>query len=417
MAGEKKALILCTIVVVGWLLLGTFVYKIAGNCSTDASCAAGELVETEVCGWSLQESFYYSVQAGLSIGFGLLPETEEGSRLYTVFHVMVGSSIVGGILALFMTLAISRHHADADREERILARHCQRLHRDGYKGFKLEELRGLMRRHPRFYRDILELVESDHATVESKMDTFLQMTDKERRKAVDELIVEAHSQEDQLKGGRLSMDQLKELDSRERGIKYKLQTMLAAHYSFVVVWGLFCFWMLLGIIYGVVAEKWSFIQSLYFAVSTCSTGGLQSVTRSPDGWHVLFAAFFALIGVPMYGAALGTFANVIVDRYNAKVFNARMNTRFEAAEVEFVEHINGHRDTEYMGQAEFLELELLKLGVADRDLLTQLRDKFRELDTRGEGKVKKDLLIQADKRRIKRINKQMEEKPKTPEQA
>lgn len=405
MAGEKKVLILCALVVILWLLVGTFVYKIAGNCSTNSSCTAtGELVETEVCGWTFEESFYYAVQAGLSIGFGLLPENQEGSRAYTIFHIMAGSSMVGGVLAFFVTMLITRHREHHDRSEKILTRYCSRLHVDGYKGFTLDELRPLMRRHPRFYRDILELVETDRDLVDRKMDEYKQMTPPLRNKAVDTLIKQAHGQVESLKGGRLSIDELEKLNEEERGYGRKIKKYVIDNWSFVMVWCAFSFWMLLGTIYGLAAEKWTFIQSVYFAVSSCSTGGLQSVTRS--SWCVLFAGFYSLVGVPMYAAALGTFANIVVDKYNDKIFNEKMNAKFEAAEVQFVEHVNGHGDTEYMDQTEFMEVQLLKLGNVDGDLLKQLRDQFKELDKHGNGRIRKELLISDDKRRIQRVNKQ-----------
>jgi hypothetical protein len=36
----------------------------------------------------------------------------------------------------------------------------------------------------------------------------------------------------------------------------------------------FLLWMALGVIYGMVYEKWNFITALYFAVTSCSTAGL-----------------------------------------------------------------------------------------------------------------------------------------------
>mmetsp|Transcript_141929 Transcript_141929/g.441272 ORF Transcript_141929/g.441272 Transcript_141929/m.441272 type:complete len:429 (-) Transcript_141929:538-1824(-) len=388
-----RILTCCVGLVVAWLSLGTLVYKFTDNCSTDTSCSSsGDLVETQVCGWTLQESFYYSVQAGLSIGFGLLPETRDGSRLYTVFHIILGSSVIGGCLALFVSLAVARHTANQNDLEQQLARHCQKLHVDGYKGFTPEELRELMRTHPRFFHSILEMVEADPAVVKARMSAHLRMPPSQRHKAIDKLILELHEADEQ-EDGRITIDELKRAMEAEQGFGHRLKRFCSKHSSNIAVWTAFILWMILGVIFGLAAEKWTFIQSLYFAVSTCSTGGLQSVTRTSGGFHVLFAGCYALIGVPLYAAALGTFANLLVDFYNDKVFESKLNARFQASDIEFIDHLNGPGGTGSVNQTEFIELQLLKLGLVDREMLAQFQAQFRNLDTDGSGRVKKHLLL------------------------
>ena len=123
-------------VVLAWIFMGTLVY-----CVTN--------------GWDFGRSFYYSIQAGLSIGFGSLSEDKrtgtdiwstchsnttilmesimaqfpngvlpdpvagnicvsyseenqlsEWSKLYTCIHLMLGASIISGVLGLFATMAV-----------------------------------------------------------------------------------------------------------------------------------------------------------------------------------------------------------------------------------------------------------------------------------------------------------------------
>ena len=123
-------------VVLAWIFMGTLVY-----CVTN--------------GWDFGRSFYYSIQSGLSIGFGSLSEDKrtgtdiwstchsntttlmesimsqypngvlpdpvagnicvsyseenqlsEWSKLYTCIHLMLGASIISGVLSLFATMAV-----------------------------------------------------------------------------------------------------------------------------------------------------------------------------------------------------------------------------------------------------------------------------------------------------------------------
>ena len=57
--------------------------------------------------WSM--AFYYAVQAGLSIGFGALPEHNISSQLFTIFFLLAGSSLAAGALSLFTQMAVQRH--------------------------------------------------------------------------------------------------------------------------------------------------------------------------------------------------------------------------------------------------------------------------------------------------------------------
>ena len=51
-------------------------------------------------------AFYYAGQAGLSIGFGAPYETDDESKLFTIFFVLCGSSFICASLALFVGSAL-----------------------------------------------------------------------------------------------------------------------------------------------------------------------------------------------------------------------------------------------------------------------------------------------------------------------
>ena len=85
------------------------------------------------------------------------------------------------------------------------------------------------------------------------------------------------------------------------------------HRSRVILVGIFLFWMALGTAYGVTMEGWTVITSLYWAVTSCSTGGLQSPAciDGTDGTTcdfgqsraVLMATYMA-IGIPIYAVTV-----------------------------------------------------------------------------------------------------------------
>lgn len=61
--------------------------------------------------WSIAQAFYYSVQSGLSIGFGVLTEADDLSRLYTVLHVLIGAIAISVSFSLLFERVMKRIEA------------------------------------------------------------------------------------------------------------------------------------------------------------------------------------------------------------------------------------------------------------------------------------------------------------------
>ena len=61
--------------------------------------------------WSVAQAFYYSVQSGLSIGFGVLAETDDVSRFYTVIHVILGAIMISVSFSLIFARVLERIEA------------------------------------------------------------------------------------------------------------------------------------------------------------------------------------------------------------------------------------------------------------------------------------------------------------------
>ena len=66
---------------------------------------AGTLYYARVEQWSYTDSFYFSVITLVTVGYGDLSPTTTGSKMFTVFYLMFGLSI---ILAFINTLAKDR---------------------------------------------------------------------------------------------------------------------------------------------------------------------------------------------------------------------------------------------------------------------------------------------------------------------
>jgi hypothetical protein len=74
----------CLFVVLVWITTGTIFYSKFNS-------------------WPLPQSFFYAVDAGMSIGFCTdVMETRVGSRAFTIVFILLGASCVGGALLLFI---------------------------------------------------------------------------------------------------------------------------------------------------------------------------------------------------------------------------------------------------------------------------------------------------------------------------
>lgn len=274
----------------------------------------------------------------MSVGYGALYEDDDKTRIYTTFHILVGSSFVAYILSKVIDVTLQNKKAwydDDDNSEDVLS------------------FRG-------------------------KLDKFW------------------------------------------------------AQYNLTIKIGLgFIVYCALGVCYGL-SEDFSFIQAVYFAVSSLSTAGLQAPPIGDDrkeNTAIFFLGLWILIGIPFYSAVLGAVAGEIIgegsqQREMQRVRKATSAREFKSAlkfSVEVTardrERISGHmfkvkerihqlenksnEDVVLDHEIEFLEsmlcskdiidwpaylkMSLLRLGKVDRDTLRGIRESFERIDANGDG--------------------------------
>ena len=65
--------------------------------------------------WSWVDSFYFSVVAVTTVGFGDLSPTTDVTKLFTVFYVLAGVSLIGVVLNERLRRHASRQHSRRER--------------------------------------------------------------------------------------------------------------------------------------------------------------------------------------------------------------------------------------------------------------------------------------------------------------
>ena len=312
---------------------------------------AHAVLMTAMNGWAIGRAFYYSIQSGLSVGYGSLSEDKvsgtdlwgvcgegnitevlakayekfpdgalptgaggtlclgysepnkysEISKLYTVIHLYLGASIISGVLGLFATMAVEQSETWYDE-------------------------------------------------------------------------VEANAQADRQTAGQ----------ARETSFLKKVLNVYNGPHGSTIRAALALFlWLTIGVLYGVLKEKWTFVSSLYFASAACSTGGLQGPT--PDEAGVWFTAAFTIIGVPLYGYTLGQFANGLSESYVKRKKKETMTAAISAAEFNVASHLRKGTNDGNIDLFSFTLLQLYRLRKTDEQEIQEIWNDFEDLDADKNG--------------------------------
>jgi hypothetical protein len=254
-------------------------------------------------------------------------------------------------------------------------------------------MRDLMVKYPHYANAIIRKVEKEPSSASSRVEEF-KLADKKNRRLLSKLILQEACRElDEFKNKSVTIEELDAMDAQTSGFCNMASRFIKDKRNLLCAKLAFGIWIAIGTIWSVYADENNFVTALYFAVSTCSTAGMVSVKTVANQSHVLFAALFAFIGVPLYGLYLGMFANVLVDRYNGEQVEQNLHSKFTAAEVEFLDHLSANDHHPEVDLAEFVEFQLLRLGVVDRGLIADIRQQWQKLDKDAKGFVKKEVFL------------------------
>lgn len=288
-------------------------------------------------------AYYYSAQAGLSVGFGALSEEYKGgmlkpdpendcklknpydeghfdvSKFVTIINVLLGSSVIGGALGYFIDSALEKQGNWYD-----------------------------------------------------KMDTHDVQSPQQQQKSRSTKLSSTWS---------VNALVLFYESNRTESL------LVAAVFVFLVA----------GVTFGMVHEEWTFVTSLYFSVAAMSTAGLQA-PNPESATSMLFTGTYVLIGVPLYGCCLGTFANMLVKKAQDRREAEELEASISKEEFHYMNLIKTHgHDTskanrkqmmsESLNKHDFFQMELLRTGIVDLDFLNEVDEMFDKFDVDGSGDV------------------------------
>lgn len=350
--------------------------------------------------WPIPQSFFYAVDAGMSIGFCTdVAETHVASRAFTIVHILLGASCVGGALVLMVQSVLEGVASRSSAVYRLI------LERDSLKKVFLSvdalptmfspinwtsrKEKGLLS-----YEDFREVM---------KTNGLLDLTDKEFKRVCtfydpdQEGCIRYEYFATHFQGMSRVIPQsrfvyYKSLPSRAFARMYSAISSLFTN-AYHRIYLIFVCWVGMGITWGIVDQGWDPITATHFAVSALATGGLTAPPVDANGilptGPALFCGFYCLFGIPLMALTLGIFARVLVEGYIVEEELAAITRPLSRSEFEFASkslcstdpaiHLSDYIVLQLMRQGK-LSLESFEFMKRQYQILDQRRFWFRSVD-------------------------------------
>lgn len=119
---------------------------------------------------------------------------------------------------------------------------------------------------------------------------------------------------------------------------------------------------------------------------------------------MLFTGFFCMIGVPLYAVFLSQIALFIIDRILRGQAKEAVKDASYNCTLNYVDYVRYLGPNAKLDWPHFLQLELIRLGRVDTELLNKLRCRFNELDSSNKGVLDSrhiELLVERNSGKIK----------------
>ena len=357
---KQRMYLACAAIVLLWISTGTIFYSLYNN-------------------WPLAQSFFYAVDAGMSIGFCTdVAETKIGSRAFTIIFILLGASSVGGALALFiqdiMEGAVELRNCEF---ELILAKDAF-VKVDGDCDGKIQ------------YNDFRILIQewTDREFTNDEFESVCRKFDPSQCNHVTSTmflnkITDMHKllQFD----GPLYSNNI--IVRKGTELKEAISKPFSGHNR---IFAACLAWVTMGILWGKHRMKWDIITATHFAISALATGGLTGPPVNRDGILPLepavFCGVFCLIGIPLFAITLAHFARALVESHVVAQEKKAIFRPLNKKEFDYAKSLCSPED-QMVHLSDFIVLQLLRMGKVDMCTINLIKTQFKILDVDGSGKL------------------------------
>ncbi|GAB5353568.1 hypothetical protein AAMO2058_000046800 [Amorphochlora amoebiformis] len=324
--------------------------------------------------WSYSASLYYAAQAGWSVGFGVLIEQNDGSLWFTSFYAILGASMIGGAVAFMMSFVIEREKTWG-------------------KEIRINEIRRTSSIRMIDEADVKGAPEMITSRISQFNNDAARLTIPRRTISM----ANANKPENMRCGcGCLQSFRLV-CGSRFSSCMDKSEVFYEDYITEIRVSILFILWILAGIVYGLVREEWNLARSVYFAITSLSTGGLQgpSVDGDNETFNNWFVALWVMTGVPLFGIFMGLFAGVLVEAYVKQQLSDKIHKQVKNEDMQLTAQLNSFNDDDEITRAEYLVFSLIRSGLVTEEIIAETKKRFAMLDIDKGGTISREEMMAA----------------------
>jgi len=369
----------CAIAVLLWITTGTIFYSVINR-------------------WSIPTSFFYAVDAGMSIGFCIpeVAETTITSRAFSIVFILAGASVVGGALALLVSDLLDESSEVITRGYRLMLEKdaFARYDTDGDGVISRREMVGLLQGMgygSHVYGATANVALSRDGLVELCDELFHQKSNNEGI-TIREFIGTFQHIESLLRDKRFGTEHTTTPSSSQRR-RYQQQgvTSLLGRYlkNSHTLYLVFTLWIIVGILWGIGAQKWDPITATHFAISALATGGLTAPPVDATGIlpnsTAIFVGFYCLLGIPLFYCVMGHYAKMLVSKNLLDMEEFIIAAPLKRYEYDLVAKSLCSPGDEYIHLSDFLVMHFLRRGGTDLDTVRLVRNQFEALDVDKDG--------------------------------
>ena len=371
---KRQMYLTCFAIVFIWQTLGTLFYSYYYN-------------------WPLPQSFFYSVDAGMSIGFCTdVHESKVGSRAFTIIHILLGASCVGGALVLMVQSVLDGVASRTSRVYKLI------LERDSLSKAFCGTHRG--RYASSFLRHPLNWVPEKEKDVLSYDDFrkvlfnngLKQISNKDFLRVCsfydphDEGCIRYEYFAERFEGINRIVPQSRFVHCESFATRawYAISSIFTNETNRIYL--IFVSWVIMGVSWGMRSQQWDPITATHFSISALATGGLTAppVDKStgilPPG-TALFCGFYCLFGIPLMALTMATIARVLVEQYIVDEELAAITRPLTPAECKFASKSLCSTDSA-IHLSDYIVLQLMRQGKLSVDSFDFMKRNYQIMDQR-----------------------------------
>lgn len=161
---------------------------------------------------------------------------------------------------------------------------------------------------------------------------------------------------------------------------------ISYHIESITLLCAFFLWFLFGAVYVGLNFDFTFIDSIFFALSSLSAGGRLAIPDNADDIHYVVVGLYVCTGIPVMNIAMGVIANAVVSSHeSAESLRDKMMARITETELELMKIFGIEDGSGDIDAKEFVVLTLVRIGALEPELIKMITELYDNLAEDSSG--------------------------------